>query len=79
VKTQIGEYIAPDILRIYESRVGKADEAGKTLGHGELTERDISTPPPPLPPQRTHALSISIPYHDGPEIEETEVEILENL
>jgi len=39
----------------------------------------ISRPLPPLPPRRAHALSISIPYHDDPEIEEIQAEVLENL
>ncbi|PMD51025.1 uncharacterized protein K444DRAFT_223598 [Hyaloscypha bicolor E] len=49
------------------------------LSETSVPHVSLSRPLPPLPPRRTHALSISIPYRDDPEIEEVEIEILEDL
>jgi hypothetical protein len=49
------------------------------LSETSVPHISLSRPLPPLPPRRTHALSISIPYHDDPDIEEVEAEVLENL
>ncbi|KAN0091796.1 hypothetical protein V8E51_017643 [Hyaloscypha variabilis] len=49
------------------------------LSETSLPHNSLSRPLPPLPPRRTHALSISIPYHDDPDAEEIEIEVREDL